>query len=46
MGYHLNAVGYQWFSWLVATYIDWIIRHNYEDFREVAFIGTDYHYYN
>lgn len=45
MGHHLNPMGYILTSKLVASYIDYIIRHNYQDFKEVGYIGTDLHYY-
>ena len=42
---HFNAVGYQTIAYVIATYINWIMRTNPNDFREVEFIGTDYHFY-
>lgn len=44
MGGHMNAAGYQYTAWMMMTYIDWIIRHNWKDFEQTAFIGTDYKY--
>ena len=44
MGGHLNPMGYTIAAHLVASYIDFIIRHNFEDFKEVGFIGTDLKY--
>ena len=44
-GWHLNSMGYLKYAWMITTYIDWIIRNNPTDFKEVAFIGTDYTYY-
>lgn len=44
-GFHENAMGYLRTAWVISSYVDWIIRNNYADFREVAFIGTDYNYY-
>lgn len=44
-GFHENALGYARTAWVISSYVDWYIRHNYEEFREVGFIGTDYHYY-
>lgn len=44
-GFHENALGYARTAWVISSYVDWHIRHNYEEFREVGFIGTDYHYY-
>ena len=40
---HLNAAGYQLTAWQVMSYIDYIIRNNPEDFKQVAFIGKDVH---
>ena len=39
-GGHMDSSGYQWFSWMIATYIDYIIRNNLEKFRYVTIIGT------
>ena len=44
VGGHLNAMGYEYTARMFMTYIDWIIRNHYEDFKEVAFIGTKLHY--
>lgn len=44
MGGHLNAAGYQYTAWLMMSYIDWIIRHNMQDFSQAAFIGTGLKY--
>lgn len=44
VGGHLNAMGYEYTARLFMTYIDWIIRNNYKEFKEVAFIGTKLHY--
>ena len=41
MGGHMNAMGYIFMARIISSYIDWIIRNNFEDFREVPFIGTD-----
>lgn len=40
MGGHLNPMGYVLTAHMVASYIDFIIRHNFEDFKEVGYIGT------
>lgn len=40
---HLNPMGYQLTAVMIGSYIDFIIRHQMEDFREVGFIGTDLH---
>ncbi len=44
LGGHLNPMGYVLTAHMVASYIDFIIRHNFEDFKEVGYIGTDLHY--
>lgn len=41
---HLNPMGYIFTARLIDSYIDYIIRHNYEDFKNAAFIGTDINY--
>lgn len=40
---HLNPMGYLLTAKMVASYIDYIIRHNPDDFKEVGFIGTELH---
>lgn len=40
---HLNPMGYLFTAKIISSYIDYIIRHNVDDFREVGFIGTDFH---
>lgn len=40
---HLNPMGYMLTAQIVASYIDYIIRHSMQEFREVGFIGTDLH---
>ena len=44
VGYHLNAAGYVLFAQLTMSYMDYIIRHNFEDFAQAGFIGTPYYY--
>ena len=44
-GGHYNAVGYYLCALIIATYIDWIIKKNPEQFREIEFIGTADSYY-
>lgn len=39
LGGHMNAMGYQFTAKMVMSYIDYIIRHNTEDFVQVGFIG-------
>lgn len=40
---HLNPMGYKLTADIIGSYIDYIIRHNTEDFKETAFIGTELH---
>ena len=42
---HFNAVGYFLIAKMMMTYIDYIIEHNSDDFREIENIGTDFHWY-
>lgn len=44
MGGHMNPCGYNLMAQIIASYIDYIIRHNMDDFRQVGFIGTEYQY--
>ena len=41
-GGHMNAAGYILTAQMVTSYIDYIVRHNFEDFSQVGFIGTPY----
>lgn len=43
LGGHLNAAGYRLTALMMESYIDYIIRDRYEDFKQVGFIGTPYH---
>lgn len=43
---HMNAAGYLVTAQMVASYIDYIIRHNMDDFRQIGFVGTDFHNVN
>lgn len=38
---HGNAMGYLNYSHQISSYVDWIIRHNRNDFKYVQFINTD-----
>ncbi len=37
---HLNVAGYLFTARMMCSYIDYIIRHNFDDFRLAGFIGT------
>ncbi len=39
---HMTPTGYVLTARMVASYIDYIIRHHMEDFRQVGFIGTPF----
>lgn len=40
---HLNAAGYRLTALMVESYIDYIIRNNPEDFKQIGFVGTPFH---
>ena len=40
---HMNPQGYIFTAEMIMTYIDYIIRNNHYDFRDVPFIGTELH---
>lgn len=42
-GTHMSAAGYKFTADIVSTYIDYIIRKNPLDFKQVGFIGKDVH---
>lgn len=42
LGGHLNPAGYIFTAQMTMSYIDYIIRHNMRDFRQVGFIGTPF----
>ena len=44
LGGHLNAMGYRLTALMVESYIDYIIRSNHEDFKQIVFVGTPYYY--
>lgn len=39
--YHMNPAGYIFTAKIIDSYIDYIVRHNIDDFKTVGFIGTD-----
>ena len=39
---HGNTMGYLNYSYQISSYVDWIIRHNPDEFKYVQFIGTEY----
>lgn len=38
---HLTPAGYEYTAWEFMTYIDWIIRHDMDSFKEVGFMLPD-----
>lgn len=42
--YHMNPMGYILTARLIDSYIDYIVRHNPDDFRNIGFVGTDIKY--
>lgn len=43
LGGHMNPMGYILTARMTESYIDYIIRHNIKDFKQVQFIGTPYY---
>lgn len=41
LGGHMNPTGYILTAKMIMSYIDFIIRHHYEDFRQIPFMGTE-----
>lgn len=41
LGGHLNAAGYLLYAKFIVSYIDYIVRHNFEDFSKIGFVGYD-----
>ena len=39
---HLNPCGYILTAQMVTSYIDYIVRHNMADFKQIGFIGTPF----
>ena len=40
---HLNPMGYQYTAKMVMTYIDFIIRNDMDNFKQVGLIGTEWY---
>ena len=38
---HLNPLGYVFYSKVIMSYMDYIIRHHAQDFNYVGFIGKE-----
>jgi lysophospholipase L1-like esterase len=43
LGYHMSPAGYLFTARMIESYIDYIVRHNPEDFAQVGFIGKPFH---
>lgn len=43
LGGHMNAAGYRLTALMTESYIDYIIRHNMEDFSQIGFVGKPFH---
>ena len=43
LGGHLTPTGYRLTAMMMESYIDYIIRHNPDDFKQIGFVGTPYH---
>ena len=41
---HMTPTGYVLTARMIESYIDYIIRKNPDDFKQVGFIGTDLYY--
>lgn len=44
VGGHLNVAGYRLTAKMVESYIDYLVRHHFEDFAQSGFIGSPYWY--
>ena len=42
LGGHMNAAGYEYTAYVMNTYIDWLIRNNFDDFKDAALVGSPY----
>ena len=42
MGSHMNAAGYLFTARVMASYIDYIIRNNWDDFVQIPFVRTGF----
>ena len=43
LGGHLNAAGYRLTALMMESYIDYIVRHNPDDFKQIGFVGTPFY---
>ena len=40
---HLNPAGYYLSAIMISSYIVFIVRHNFEDFSQLGFVGTEFY---
>lgn len=40
---HMNPAGYYLTAVMISSYIDYLVRKNFADFKQVGFIGTEYY---
>lgn len=45
LGGHMNAAGYKLTADMIMSYIDYIIRADFESFSQIGFVGGDVHNY-
>ena len=43
LGGHMSPAGYLALGKIMTSYVDYIIRHNMDDFKQVGFIGKDFY---
>ena len=43
LGGHMSAMGYKYMADMIGNYIDYIIKNNVDDFKQVGFIGKGVH---
>lgn len=46
LGGHMNPAGYALAAKIIMSYIDYLVRHNPEEFKQVGFIGKPYYNHN
>lgn len=43
LGGHMNPCGYKLTARMIMAYIDYIVRHNMQDFKQIGFMGTPFY---
>jgi hypothetical protein len=41
---HMNPSGYLFTAKMIDSYIDYIVRHDPDNFKQIGFVGTDINY--